>query len=391
MAEFDKHDNPEGEAEVEQYPLEPRYHPVNRIIRSLYDFLASAKLAMALLVVILACCLAGTTVVREKRAWELIFSTLWFNGLLVLLIVNVACCFFGRIWRRKLTLVSLGMILFHLSFVAVFAGIIYNSLFFFRGIIRLTEGESLQNGDPRSYDAITQGRFFTMDKLRGELTLIRMHTGFMAEGMDKRAAYEIRLTDGPRTRHDTIYITRHLEYRGFKYFPEKEGYSLLTILSDRTGQELYGAHLPLQSLRRTDQTYHYTTGTREGPTAMPFPQPPVEPRFSLNVTYLPDPKKERGGKAQFLLYPLSKKEEAADKKPTADCTADIGALCTVGDSALSVREVRYWAAMAVRYEPGQPIILTSLWVGLFGVTLTTLARIFRRKPTAAPARSGEPS
>lgn len=88
---------------------------------------------MTLLVAILACCVIGVTVLREERAWSLIFSTLWFNGLLVLLVVNVGFCFFGRIWGRKVTLISLGMILFHLSFIAMFAGIVYNSLFYFRG------------------------------------------------------------------------------------------------------------------------------------------------------------------------------------------------------------------------------------------------------------------
>src|SRR6266567_146413 len=107
-----------AESEAEQYPLEPRYHPIHKIPRKVYGFLASAKLAMALLVAILGSCVAGVTIWRGVRAGEVIFSSLWFNGLLVLLVVNVACCFFGRVWGRKVTLVSFGMILFHLSFVS---------------------------------------------------------------------------------------------------------------------------------------------------------------------------------------------------------------------------------------------------------------------------------
>ena len=131
----------EDERENDIFPVEPRYHPIHKIPRKIYDFFASAKLAMTLLVVILACCLSGVTIVRGERAWNLIFNSLWFNAILVLLVVNVACCFFGRIWHRRMTLVSFGMILFHLSFVTILLAVVYNSLFYFRGTIRLTEGE----------------------------------------------------------------------------------------------------------------------------------------------------------------------------------------------------------------------------------------------------------
>jgi len=100
------------QAEDEMFPVEPRYHPIHKIPRKIYDFLASARLAMALLLAILLCCLCGVTVWRGERAWSLIFNSLWFNALLVLLVVNVACCFFGRIWGRRVTVISFGMILF---------------------------------------------------------------------------------------------------------------------------------------------------------------------------------------------------------------------------------------------------------------------------------------
>ena len=84
------------------------------VIRKIYKFLSSVKLAMVLLITILACCVAGVTIWRGAEAGRLIFGTLWFNGILSLLVVNVAFCFFPRMWGRRLTLVSFGMILFHL-------------------------------------------------------------------------------------------------------------------------------------------------------------------------------------------------------------------------------------------------------------------------------------
>jgi len=40
---------PDPETETESFPIEPRYHPIHKIPRKIYDFLASARLAMALL------------------------------------------------------------------------------------------------------------------------------------------------------------------------------------------------------------------------------------------------------------------------------------------------------------------------------------------------------
>lgn len=370
------------EEEEEIFPVEPRYHPLHKITRKVYDFLASAKLAMFLLVVILVCSVAGVTIVRDKRAWELIFSSLWFNCLLVLLVVNVACCFFGRIWGRRVTLVSFGMILFHLSFVTMFLGIVYNSLYYFRATIRLTEGETLPNGDYRSYNNISMGRLFNISKAKGETTLVKLHTGFKFEGDDKRVAYEIAVGEPGQVKLDKIFVTRHLYYKGFKYFPDSEGYSLLAIMYDRAGKELYGAHISLQSLKQKDESYLYSTGTNEGPGTVPFPQLPLKPLFGLNIAYKADPQKERAGEAFFQIWPLVTISDKSVQKPVSEGKAAIGQKYDSGDVQLSAREVRYWTNIAVRYEPGQPIILTSLWVALFGVTMTTLARMFKKRKVA---------
>jgi len=369
---------PDTDPPAEHFPIEPRYHPVNKIARKIYDFLASSKLAMFLLVSILACCVTGVTIVRGERAWALIFSTLWFSSLLVLLVVNVASCFFGRIWGRRITLVSFGMILFHLSFVAMLAGIIYNGLFYFRGSIRLTEGETLPNGDPRSYDSADHGRFFSYSRLMGETTLIRMHRGYKVDNTDKRAAYEIEVGEVGRKKHEVIYITKHLDYNGFKYFNNKEGYSILVILQDKQGRELYGAHIPLQSLKQKGDQYLYTTGTKEGPGSFPFPQDPLNPLFALQAAYHPAFLKERAGDAVFQVWQLDKTADGRTK-PIAEGRVSIGKKIKAGDYYLSVKEVRYWVGMSVRCEPGQPIVLASFWVGLSGMIITFIGRMKKGK------------
>lgn len=374
-----------SDQEPENFPLESSYHPVHKIPRKIYDFLASSKLAMLLLVVILVFCVTGVTVFRGQRAWELIFSTLWFNGLLILLVVNVACCFFGRVWHRKLTVVSFGMILFHLSFVAIFLGIVYNSLFFFRGTIRLTEGEVLRSSDPQSYDRIEAGRFFKFSRLKGDTTLIRMHAGYRIGDEDKRAAYEVAVGEGNDITSGTIYITHKLTHQGVDYFNDREGFSLLVMLADRQGRELYGAHLPLQSIRQKDDSYLYTLGySHDGrvyTSPMKFPQPPEKPLFDLQLVYELSKLKERGGIVHYQLFPLRQDGSPGQSKPLVEGKAGIGEQFDAGEYLLSAREVRYWVAMTVRYEPGKPVVLVSLWVGLAGMLITTLGRMLKRRQT----------
>ena len=353
------------------------------ILRKIYKFLSSAKLAMALLVTILACCIVGVTIYRGERAGALIFATLWFNGLLVLLVVNVVFCFFPRMWGRRLTIVSVGMVLFHLSFVAILCGIIYNSLFYFRGTIRLTEGETLPNGQVQSYDRIEHGRFFNYARLKGDTTLIKMQTGYKVDGTDKRAAYEIAVGEGRIKKQGVIYITHNLEYNGFTYFNDREGYSVLVILYDRQGKELYGAHFPLQSLKQKDDSYLYTSGTKEGPGNFIFPQHPEKSLFELQLAYKPSKLEERAGEAFFQVWPLAETGNKQEERPFAEGKAAVGEKFRAGDYFLEAKEIRYWVGMNVRYEPGKPIVLTSLWVALGGLIITFIGRLQKRKHRSA--------
>jgi len=356
------------------------------ILRRLYKFLSSVKLAMALLVVILVCCVIGVTLLRGERALDMIFSTLWFNGILVLLVINVAFAFFGRIWGRKVTLISFGMIVFHLSFVAMLGGIIYNSLFHFRGAIRLTEGETLPSGILGSYDYAEFGRFFDASKLKGDTTLIRMHTDYMVEGADKRAAYEIAVGEADTKKQGVIYITKSMEHNGFRYFNDKEGFSVAMVLSDKHGKELYTAFVPLQSFRRKDDknntVFLYTTGTRmDGPGSFAFPAEPEKPLFLLQITYLPSALKwaERKGETLLQIWPLPAPGSPQGKKTLAYGKIPVRGTLAAGDYYLEAREVRYWVGMIVRYDPGKPIVLSSLWAGLGGMVITFIGRMRKRR------------
>ena len=131
----------------------------------------------------------------------------------------------------------------------------------------------------------------------------------------------------------------------------KEGYSPLIVFYDEQGRELYGAHVPLQGLKQKNDAYLYTTGTKDGPGAFPYPQEPLQPLFELQAVYVPDLKRERDGEVKLSVWPLARDDAERSKKPVATGKAVIGKKVKAGDYYFAATEVRYWVGMSVRYEP----------------------------------------
>jgi hypothetical protein len=201
-----------------------------------------------------------------------------------------------------------------------------------------------------------------------------VHTGYKVGGDDKRIAYEIAVGEGRYKKQGIIYITHGLVHNDFVYFNEKEGISPLITISDKLGRELYGAYVPLQSLKKKDGDILVTSGSKDGPGSFPFPQNSTPPLFYVQIAYIPSKLIDRSGDAEFQVWPYGIKRDA-EGKPIARGKVSMGAMFNVGDYSLSVQEVRYWAAMMVRYEPGKSLVLVSLWVGLTGMIITFIGRI----------------
>lgn len=360
------------------------------ILRKVFDFLRSRALALALMIVILATISVTTAVLPEPVGRRLVFYSLWFNALLVLLVLNTACCFFSRIHRRGWNIISTGMIIFHLSFVGMFAGITVNSLVYYKGAMRLTEGESVEVRDPNAYDGEYWGRFFKHEWMRGVLTFHKLHTQYKEGALNKGVADEISIVDGNQHARGIIYPTRHLAFNGFKFFRNKDGFAPLFVLYGKDGRELYGAYVSLQSFEQKKGVFLYTTGTKkEGPGSAEFPQiAGMPPLFKIQFTYHL-PKLESGiKKASFKVWEYDRDKKNGQGRLLYEGTAPLGEKVSFGDYALSMKEVRYWTSIDVLYNPGQPIVLTSLWVGLGGIVVTTIGRLMRKSKGQGDAEKG---
>lgn len=347
----------------------------------LLAFFRSTLLALVLLIAILVSCIVGAAALPVPVGRVVVFSSLWFNGLLILLVLNAAFCFFRAARFRNLNPVSGGIIVFHLSFILLFAGIVYNSLFYYKGALRLTEGESMALGDPNVYDEEYWGPFFNHQWMRGTVTLHKLYTQYKEGNLNKGVANELSIVDGNRHAKGIIYPTRHLAFNGFKFFKNKDGFAPLLVLYDRHGKEIYGAYTSLQSFKQKDKSLLYVTGTKQdGPGSIDFPQiQNMPPLFKIQFTYHLPKLKNGIAKASFKIWEYSKDKKNGQGRLVYEGTAAMGQNVVFSDHALSMQEVRYWASMDVRYNPGLPLILTSLWIGLGGIILTTVARLINNK------------
>jgi hypothetical protein len=257
--------------------------------------------------------------------------------------------------------------------------IVYNRLFFFDGVLRLTEGETLPNGRLDSYDQVEAGKLFDPATLRGETTLVKLHRDYKVDGQNKKAAYEVAVADGDALVRRIIYITEHLDFEGVRYFCQKEGYSVLLVMSEADGREILGLHVPLQSLAKKDGGFAYGTGSATAIEPIPFP--PQHPRAAIQLLFRPSTVSERQGEVTFDVLPLQ--ADGTPGKPDAG-TVIVGADLPLAGLRFSPREIRYWVGMNVRYDPGLTVILASLVLAVAGMVLTFAGRVrkgaARRRP-----------
>jgi hypothetical protein len=267
----------------------------------------------------------------------------------------------------------------------MFLAIVFNSLFYFRGTLRLTEGEAIPNNNPELYDTRSIGKFFNPDTLKGTTSLIKVHTNYKVDGKNKRTAYEISVNENGSEKHDIIYPTHNLVFNGTEYITNAEGYSVLVTLADKNGKILYGAHIPFESFFTSVDNISYVTGHKENNKVKPFyiifPQPPSKPLFFMGMKYSPSNIKPRSGDVLFQIAPYTGKDMDVNNfnKTSTEKQVAIGGKATFGNYIVSPAEVRYWVGMSVTHDPGKPVILASLWFALAGIIITTIGRMVKRK------------
>jgi len=348
------------------------------MFNKIVNFLASTKLALVLLTVIFLSSVVGVLLPRAIGK-EAVFASLWFNFLLVLLIVNIVFCITKR--TSVLRLSQTGTTIFHVGLVLLFVGVVYDQLFYFEGAIRLTEGETLNCGERASWDRIKMGSFFRISKLNelGPLYFHKLHVAYREEGKYRGEAVELAVgEDVQQGRRRIIYTPHPLKYNGFEFYRDKnDGFSPLFVLRDMKGKVLYGAYAPLQSIPQKDGTYLYRSGRASAPGSFGFPQDPELPRvFNLQTTYYPDKMKHMTGKVSFQIWKALPDGNSSEELYNGK--AAFGERVRAGDYTLSMDEVRYWTNINVTYRPGLGLIFGSFWIAFGGLILNVILKTATR-------------
>ena len=111
----------------------------------IFRFFSSAKLAVVLLIVLIAASIAGTlyeTTFDAKVARAYIYNAWWFNGWLTILCVNLACAAFSRWpWKRHHT----GFLITHLGIITLLVGAMIGRRWGIEGLMTLHKGEPPNN------------------------------------------------------------------------------------------------------------------------------------------------------------------------------------------------------------------------------------------------------
>lgn len=346
------------------------------MLRKFFSLFWSTKVALVLLVLIFLSCVAGVVLPAEMGK-DLVFHSLWFNLLLVLLIVNIVFCIVKRV--QVLRMSNLGSTVFHLGLVALFAGVVYDQLFFFEGAIHLTEGEALGCAERANYDSVKKGRFFQFSKLQelGELYLHKLHIDYSEEGNKLGVANEIAVgEDMHNGKRHFVYVNSPWKYKGFELFRvDNDGYSPLFVLRDGNGTVLAGSYAPLQSIMQEDGTFLYRSGTVSTPGSFKFPQSPRFPDvFRLMATYHPDKIKKMAGEITFQIWPIKPGAPEDEAPELFQGKAAFGERVKAGEYFLSMDEVRYWTTIKIHYSPGLPFIFSSFWIAFGGLVLAAIQK-----------------
>ena len=177
-------------------------------MRCIIRFFSSIRVAIALLTAIAVAC-AVAACLQEDAAWEWVFSTWWFNGLLATLVVAVAVC---RVRRRPKGLRQMGSFLMHASLVLILAGAMLGGMFGQWGILELHVGET-QNAARTDRDTFPLGFRVTLK----DFTIERYPSGMPEQFVSTVIIDE----EGQKGIERTISVNQPLKYAGYSFYQAK--------------------------------------------------------------------------------------------------------------------------------------------------------------------------
>jgi cytochrome c-type biogenesis protein CcsB len=210
-------------------------------VRSLLKVMfTSWKITLVLLIHYMILLAAATFVEKSQgtaMAREVIYNNPLFYLLQLLLVLNFcAIAWQGRLWKQR----KYGVLLLHISFIAILLGALVTNIFGFEGIVHIREGETASHMRTTEDDARPLPFSIRLDDFK----LVRY------PGSHSPSSFEsfltIRTDEGERNEH--IYMNKVIYEQGYRlyqssYDSDEQG-TVLTVNNDRIGTAItYAGYL----------------------------------------------------------------------------------------------------------------------------------------------------
>jgi cytochrome c biogenesis protein ResB len=354
----------------------------------LLEFIGSAKLAITLVSVLILLSIAGAMLPQEGPvqpadldAWRTahpfwsfigshlglfqVFHSPLFLAVILLTGINTLTCTILHLLKRKnnagsnATIKTTGFAILHLSLIVLFAGGFVSTAFSLDGYIVLTEGQHFIE-TPEHYLRLNRGplrkakhkRFkVRLERCSADYSpdwrLLQIHASLRPDEENQRIIEALR-----------IDINNPAEYRGFSFTLDQTGFSPLIRFS-KNNQLIGESYIALKTLQEGHFREYRDT------VRAPLPGKMIITLYPAHTILADGEIKKTGEEPDNPALIV----EVLDNSGNVNLrqTVKQGESIELGQHTLSFTGLRRWASFRVMEDPGYPIILIALWLGILGL------------------------
>lgn len=253
-----------------------------------------------------------------------------------------------------------GSVLFHLSLLLIFLGVLFGATTNLRGRVVLTEGQTFTERH-QDYQQLQEAYLFRENHQNFQVRLDKLHLIYDKRNQPSNYASDVTVFDGGQEiKKQRVVVNNPLSYKGFVFYQTaRYGFSPLLILEDSQGRVLFDAYVSLNTVEKEEIEFKDS-----------FTVPDTTLRFTAQFY----PHAEQVGSRLKMKSLLLKKPALYLKVSDGERKLFEGPLflnqsTNFNGLALTFGGVRYWTNFWVTRDQGIPIIFTGFWVGLVGLAL----------------------
>ena len=265
-----------------------------------------------------------------------------------------------KVERTLLRARHLGSIVFHLAILVVIAGVLLNNLYRFRGVLGVTEGQTVRDV-PADYVRLSTG-YLRRDAVgRYSLTLDRLDRNrLIGDAATEEATVTLHPSDGGPPVAGPVRVNHPLRWGGLEFhMGSRPGYSPEVVVQDADRRPLYRRFVRLKVAARGQEKVH-------------------EDYFML-----PDGKTMVG----VNLIPSDRDPGVVDRRLTVKRSEAVlfegplaaGDTLAVADLRITIPRVRNWCYLQVEGNPMLWMVFSGFWLGLGGLAISVVARVKNRR------------